>query len=250
MNKKVDGHIYKITNMIDGKIYIGQTIIGFKKRYGNNLEKNASNIHLKNAIKKYGIDNFEIIEIFDSSDSVEKLNELEAYWISFFGGINSGKVYNLNSGGGNRVPSEESKKKLSISASNRIFSDIEKHNMSISQKEKNNKMTVEERKIYGAHKKGTITSDEIKNKISNTKKNHPNKKEIQKKITIKLKKKVICLNNGIVFDSLKEVGEYYGFSSSMISTCCKGKRDFAGRDENGIFLKWQYYDEYIEVKDK
>ena len=88
-------YIYKITNILDGKIYIGQTTIGFKKRYGNNLEKNSTNVHLKNAIKKYGINNFEIIEIFDSTDSMDKLNELEVYWIEFFGGIESDKLYNF-----------------------------------------------------------------------------------------------------------------------------------------------------------
>ena len=242
----INGHIYKITNKVDGKIYIGQTICGFKKRYGNNLQKNTTNIHLKNAINKYGIEPFEIIEIFDSSDSIDELNELEKYWIEFFGGINSGKIYNFTSGGLNAKLSDEFKEKLRIIKTGTKLSEETKKKMSIAQKEKNAKMTEEERKVYGAHKKGTKTSDDIKRKISETKKNAVNKKEIQEKIIAKKNKKVICLTNGKIFNSLKEAGEFYGFSSSMISTCCKVKREFAGRDENGIFLKWRYYEDFVK----
>ena len=54
-NVEIYGIIYKIKNQINGKIYIGQTIHGFNRRYKNNLEEYTKNIHLKNSIDKYGI---------------------------------------------------------------------------------------------------------------------------------------------------------------------------------------------------
>ena len=51
--------IYLIANKINGKNYIGQTIWDFNTRYhGGHWEKFSHNKHLKNAAKKYGVDNY------------------------------------------------------------------------------------------------------------------------------------------------------------------------------------------------
>lgn len=47
------GYIYIITNTVNNKVYIGQTTIGFDKRYKGSI-KNTHNEHLKRAIEKYG----------------------------------------------------------------------------------------------------------------------------------------------------------------------------------------------------
>lgn len=64
-NLEVYGVIYKITNKVNGRCYIGQTILGFDRRYHYNLYKNTSNIHLKYAIEKYGFENFYVNKVFD-----------------------------------------------------------------------------------------------------------------------------------------------------------------------------------------
>lgn len=47
-NLEVYGVIYKITNKVNNKVYIGQTVLGFKKRYGNtNWWDKTHNEHLK-----------------------------------------------------------------------------------------------------------------------------------------------------------------------------------------------------------
>ena len=99
--KKYYGVIYKITNKINGKIYIGQTKNSFKTRYKYNFEKYTTNYLIKKDLKKYGIENFEINEEFDFANSKEELNEKEIFWINYYGGYYSDKTYNLTEGGEN-----------------------------------------------------------------------------------------------------------------------------------------------------
>lgn len=89
------GYIYKITNTINGKNYIGQTIKSIEKRFSqhkNNYTKPYfEHLALYKAFRKYGIENFtfEPIEEIDN----EKLDEREIYWIkeynSYYNGYNS-----------------------------------------------------------------------------------------------------------------------------------------------------------------
>ena len=89
------GYIYKITNNINGKVYIGQTIKSVQKRFTqhkNNSNKSYfSQIALYKAFNKYGIDNFSYEEVEEISN--DKLDEREKYWIeyynSYFDGYNS-----------------------------------------------------------------------------------------------------------------------------------------------------------------
>ena len=60
------------------------------------------------------------------------------------------------------------------------------------------------------------------------------------------KKKVICLNNDKVFNSIKEASKYYKINNSNIGECCKNKRLFTGESlKTKEYLQWQYYDEYL-----
>jgi|688.fasta_scaffold467146_2 group I intron endonuclease len=81
--------IYKTTNLINGKFYIG-------KDKHNNPKYFGSGKILKQALKKYGVENFtkEIIE--ECSDEKCWL-EREIYWIQYYDSINNG--YNIASGG-------------------------------------------------------------------------------------------------------------------------------------------------------
>jgi len=94
------GVIYKITNTINNKVYIGQTTRSFNIRYHNNIKK-YTNIYLKRSIDKYGIDNFLIEEEFDVAYSKEELNEKEKKYIELFNSNDYNFGYNLKSGGDN-----------------------------------------------------------------------------------------------------------------------------------------------------
>ena len=93
------GFIYKITNTINGKSYIGQTIQNVKERFyqhcATKCSKAVSNMAIHRAIKKYGKSNFtvEVIEEIDSAN----LNDRERYWIKCYNSYNNG--YNSTKGG-------------------------------------------------------------------------------------------------------------------------------------------------------
>ena len=93
------GFIYKITNKVNGKSYIGQTIQNVKERFyqhcATKCSKAVSNMAIHRAIKKYGKSNFtvEVIEEIDSAN----LNDRERYWIRYYDSYNNG--YNSTEGG-------------------------------------------------------------------------------------------------------------------------------------------------------
>ena len=95
--------IYKVTNQINGKIYIGQTTKTAEQRLkkhwseANCAERPENYFH--NALLKYGIENF-TIEVIDEANNLEELNEKEIYWIAYYNTY-KGFGYNCNAGGGN-----------------------------------------------------------------------------------------------------------------------------------------------------
>jgi hypothetical protein len=66
--------IYKITNLINNKIYVGKDSKNDPKYLGSGL-------YINRAIKKYGKENFKK-EILEYCDNSQELNEREIFWIS------------------------------------------------------------------------------------------------------------------------------------------------------------------------
>ena len=93
--------IYKITNIINNKIYIGQVYNkSVQDRFVRHIkEANPySRSIVDKAIAKYGKDNF-IVEQIDEATSLEELNQKEKYWIKYYNSTNKKIGYNLTSGG-------------------------------------------------------------------------------------------------------------------------------------------------------
>ena len=88
--------IYKITNLINNKIYIGQTNNYNRriKEHMNNSTKCDNPLYVD--MMKYGKDNFEF-KIIDETDNEQKLNDLEKYYIHKYNSNVDG--YNIQSGG-------------------------------------------------------------------------------------------------------------------------------------------------------
>lgn len=88
------GFIYKITNTINGKAYIGQTRRTIKWRFDQHKNCNKK-YALYYAIDKYGIKNFKVEQLEECDNS--KLDEREIYWIEFYNTYHKG--YNMTKGG-------------------------------------------------------------------------------------------------------------------------------------------------------
>ena len=89
--------IYKITNKLNGKIYIGQSI-NIEQRWKQHHQetKNGNkNTKLYLAMRKYGIENF-IFEVLEQC-SKDELNDREIYWIKKYDSFKNG--YNMTPGG-------------------------------------------------------------------------------------------------------------------------------------------------------
>ena len=91
------GFIYLITNNINNKKYVGQTIGSIQERWNQHLRatRDKGSRHLYDAIKKYGYQSFSIQALEEVSN--DQLNERECYWISYYNSFENG--YNMTSGG-------------------------------------------------------------------------------------------------------------------------------------------------------
>ena len=107
--------IYRLTNTVNGKIYIGQTSVGLKQRWQNHccVAQKGSSYYVHAAIRKYGSDVF-VRDILEET-TLDMLNEREIHWIAQLH-----PEYNMNRGGdGQRgwKPSEETRATATITAS-------------------------------------------------------------------------------------------------------------------------------------
>lgn len=91
------GYIYKITNLINGKEYIGQTGLTIEERFKEHIRSSQKNIDrpLYRAFNKYGIENFVIEELEECS--LDLLSDKEVYWIQKEDTYSNG--YNATMGG-------------------------------------------------------------------------------------------------------------------------------------------------------
>lgn len=150
------GIIYKITNTINGKVYIGQTTASLRKRFSGHKWKGSTS-RISKAIKKYGGSNF-TAEVVCRCDSLSDLNNREISVIKAYNSLIP-HGYNVHLGGNShkritgpmlgRNHSEATKKKMSISATG--VKKSKEHCIRI-----------------GLAKKGTKWSEESKLKLSKT----------------------------------------------------------------------------------
>ena len=126
------GYIYKTTNLVNGKIYVGKhEAAAFDTKYI------GSGVVFSKALKKYGKENFECV-LLEAVDSKEELNIREKYWIAEFKARDKRIGYNINEGGeGNpgykhtdafKAAMSEKKKKYKWYTNGEIYTTIEDGN--------------------------------------------------------------------------------------------------------------------------
>jgi group I intron endonuclease len=108
-------YLYRITNQLNGKVYIGQTVDAGKrwvahKSFARNDDKPRQYIH--HAIAKYGSSNF-VFEVIATCRTQEDTDAIEDQLIQQYDSRNKEKGYNLKTGGSHGIHSEETKQKQS-----------------------------------------------------------------------------------------------------------------------------------------
>ena len=197
------GTIYKIENLVNGKVYIGQTIRTFKVRKSQHLNELRNgvkrNVKLQSAWNKYGENNF-IFSIIGSFP-VHQLDEIEIYYINKYDSFRNG--YNMTTGG-NQVMHNQ---KHTLVARNKMSKKVKEKWAQKSFVEK-----MKQRPVYSGSEGARAT-------------------------------KVICINDQKIFSSMIEAGEYYGIGLKKVSSNCVGKIKYTGLEITGRKLQFSYYEE-------
>lgn len=123
--------IYKAINKNTGKIYIGFDSKWPRRKYNHEtdaykINHNAYNTIFHNSIRKHGIDSFEWEIVFQSPDLKYTLNHMEEYFIKYYNSHHLDNGYNMSFGGQGslgRIVSAETRKKLSIKNTGKIWSE-------------------------------------------------------------------------------------------------------------------------------
>lgn len=196
--------IYKATNLINGKAYVGQTTRSLKARMQEHQRHRTT--HFDRALAKYGIENFKIT-IIDTAITVEELNEKEQFWVRFFRTFGE-NGYNMCEGGGNTIGyhhtpetkqvMREKKKNMYYGNANPFYG---KHH------------NEETRKRWSQIRKGRKLTAEWKQHLSETS---------------SIKRKVHNVETDEIFESIKEAAEKYNIVATHISRVCRGKRKTTG----------------------
>lgn len=121
--------VYLITNRVNGKRYVGITCRGYQERFKEHVNEamNGSTTILHNAIRKYGVDKFDLM-ILESNIEDTDIGNKEQYYIELYNTFySSGIGYNMTEGGGGMSGyrhTEEAKQKISDSLKGRKYSEI------------------------------------------------------------------------------------------------------------------------------
>lgn len=267
--KETNWCVYRHTNEVNGKLYIGVTCQKPTRRWANG-QGYVLCTRFYNAIKKYGWESFRH-DILFTDLTQEEAERLEVELIAKYDTTNPDKGYNLVAGGGGLVGyhhSSEVKARLSKASAER-WKDEEYH-ARMAAVNKGRKASEEtRRKLSDSHKgktnspvtrqrlsealKGRIFSDEHRQKLSEAalratpehrqkiSESHMGEKNPMYGKKSHLRKAVLCVETGVVYPSLQDAEVATGTSFKNISAVCRGVRNVAGGHH------WRYADEAVTV---
>lgn len=208
--------IYKITNKITNKIYIGQSINPMKRwqshkshaRCGHEIGKNP----LYDAMRKYGEENF----LFEIIGWYEDYNEKEKYFIKYYNSLIP-NGYNIQQGG-EEPPHNYGENHYNSSYSQEVVDNIINDLLShkYTQKEIEQKYNVSQQLITSINRGVTHRRKGIEYPIIKTSKYHCDEKTFEE--IVYLLKNSYC--------TCAEIGKYYGFSGSTIKAINSGRNHY------------------------
>lgn len=229
--------VYKHTAP-NGKCYVGMTCQTIERRARGGRGYIGCDAFYA-AIMKYGWDNF-VHEVLETGLSYDEACEKECFYIEKYHSLTTEWGYNLATGGNaNKVMPEETKRKISHSLAGRKGTPhTEESKRKLSEARRGKKMPPRSeayRKKLSVILTGRTFSPEHCANISRSKmgvyagKNNPRARA------------VLCVETGVVFDTIKEAGEFTGGSSKNIVSCCRGRLKTSGG------YHWRYVCEMEEA---
>ena len=253
--KQVCG-IYKIVNLVNGKTYIGQSVDILNHRWPNHICCLNSGIHhnkhLQYAWFKYGEENFGFVIIEECQE--DQLDAKEMYYINLYKSYIPEFGYNKTLGGEGGRATEETRAKMSESHKGLLGTQKSRAKQSLKLSGKNNPMYGKTGILSPVYKRQKSDSEIQKIKDSWT---EDRKQKQSERISgdnnpmagrtggrNPSAHKVMCVNTGDVFDTVKSAAEWCGLKThTNIIYVCNGKRKHAGRHPiTGEQLSWKNYD--------
>lgn len=206
--------IYKATNKINGKIYIGQTTKSLEERKKRHKQDSKRiDTYFYRAIQKYGWENFSWEVVQDNIQSIDELDRLEQYYIAYYNCFDNPSVgYNTQSGGHHfKLTQEECEKRRQ-----RVMG-------------KNNPMYGKPGTWLGKH-----FSEEHKQHISEALSGKPRPAVSGDKNPSA--KKIINLDTKEIFGCIKDAVKKYNISTNSLS------RHLNGKTKTCCGCTWEFYD--------
>ena len=233
--------IYKHTNLINGKIYIGQTCQKPEDRWDYGCAYKKHNLHLYNAIKKYGWQEGFSHEIIETNiPTIEEANEKEKYWIAFYN-CKEPNGYNQNDGGGSNAGykvSNEVKLKIGI-ANGKPVKCLETDEIFYSAAEAGRQLEIEHSHITDVcNAKRTHVNNLHWEYVDNPLPGIAIEEKIKYLEQLKHKRKskaIKCIELNRIFDGAIDAQNELGICRSSICVACKNPNRKAGG------YHWEYY---------
>ena len=225
--------VYMHVNKVNGKKYIGQTSQTPPEKRWNNGWGYVRCVKFWRAIQKYGWDNFEHIIVQDGLTLYEA-NCLEEKLIAEYNTLSDDFGYNLQSGGLNKLQSEETKNKVSEHHADfnsgkhpraRAVYCIELNKIFECMRDAQRELNINVKDISGCCRERRNTAGGYHwiyaDKIDET---YIEKVLMRKRrAQITNVKRVRCKETGEIFDSMTQAARQKGVDLSSISACCRGK---------------------------
>lgn len=232
--------IYKIENLINHRVYIGQSKDIYKRYHSHhksdcyNIKSPAYNFQIYQAIRKYGEENF-IINVLEICEE-NQLDEKECYWIKYYNSYKNG--YNATEGGqywSNNIHSEETEKKRK--KTRELNQSLKGQNHPRAKLTNNEVINIRQRYIDGESVKEIYQDYKLIYKNINTFRRIVLGKTYKEVGNIPTKENIRYTNAKLTTDQVKEIRFLYETTNTSLTELSKKYNVSAGTISNVVYYK-------------